>query len=246
MRFHVVIPARWSSTRLPEKMLADIAGTPMIVRVAERAALTQACDITIATDDERIASVVRAAGFDAILTRIDHPTGTDRLAQTVQMLDWPDDEVVVNVQGDEPLMDPDLINAVATSLTEHSQASIATAACQIKDNATLLNPNVVKVVCGLDGNALYFSRASIPFCRQTVDGLHPLHHIGLYAYRASFLRAYPKLTQGLLERAESLEQLRALEHGFKIQVVITDRPVAGGIDTAEDLDRVRKLLSQES
>ncbi len=247
MAFTVVIPARAASTRLPDKPLADIAGKPMVVRVAERARASGATRLVIATDTARIADAVREHGYTALLTRGDHPTGTDRLAEAVAQLGLPDDEIVVNVQGDEPQIEPVLIDAVADLLARHPEAAISTCACPLSDPAALFNPNVVKVVCGADGRALYFSRAPIPWARDALadgqqrlaPGLPALHHIGLYAYRAGFLRQYPGLPQGQLERFESLEQLRALEHGHIIVVHRADQPPAAGVDTPADLERVR-------
>lgn len=244
MAFHVVIPARWASTRLPGKMLADLAGKPLVVRVAERASLAGATSVIVATDHEPIAQCVRAHGFEAVMTAASHPTGTDRLAEVVNLMQWPENTLVVNVQGDEPQIDPEMINDLARCLETHPEAAIATAAAPITDSHRIENTNIVKVVLNQMGQALYFSRAGIPFMRNQVDGLSALHHIGLYAYRASFLNAFPGLTQGLLERAESLEQLRALEHGFKIQVIITDRPHPAGIDTQQDLEVAQRFYAR--
>ncbi len=243
MSFHVVIPARWASTRLPGKMLADIAGKPMVVHVAHQAMRSQAADVTVATDSEQIAQAVRSYDVPVVMTHEDHPTGTDRIAQTAQLMGWPESDIVVNAQGDEPLIDPDLITEVAQALQEQTNAAMATAASRIRDPEAITNPNIVKVVCDLQGCALYFSRSGIPYERTQLPELCALHHIGLYAYRVSFLSTYPKLTQGLLERAESLEQLRALEHGFKIKVLITDRKIVSGVDTEQDLEKIRQLLS---
>ncbi|WP_459618191.1 3-deoxy-manno-octulosonate cytidylyltransferase [Bordetella sp. 2513F-2] len=247
MGFIVLIPARAASTRLPGKPLADIAGKPMVVRVAERVAQSAAASCHIATDDARVVEAAQAHGHAALLTRADHPTGTDRLAEAVDLLGLPDDAIVVNVQGDEPLIEPELIDAVAARLRDTPAADIATCACPLSDAQALFNPNVVKVVCAADGRALYFSRAPIPWARDALagggrvvaPGLPALHHIGLYAYRAAFLRRYPTLPQGLLERYESLEQLRALEHGHAIVVHRAELPPAAGVDTPEDLARVR-------
>ena len=243
MRFQVVIPARWASTRLPGKMLADLAGKPLVVRVAEQASRSGAESVVVATDHESIAQSVREHGFEAVMTAAHHPTGTDRLAEVVKLMKWPETTLVVNVQGDEPQIDPALINELAQCLDDHPHAAIATAATRISQADSIENPNVVKVVLDQKGQALYFSRAGIPYMRHEVGGLSALHHIGLYAYRAGFLNAFPGLTQGLLERAESLEQLRALEHGFKIQVMVTDRPHAAGVDTPQDLERARQVYA---
>jgi len=247
MSFIVLIPARAASTRLPDKPLADIAGKPMVVRVAERAAQSGATAIYVATDDARVQRAAESHGHRALLTRADHATGTDRLAEAVQQLDLPDDAVVVNVQGDEPLIEPELIDAVAAQLQAAPHADIATCACPLADAEALFNPNVVKVVCAADGRALYFSRAPIPWARDALaggrrvlaPGLPALHHIGLYAYRAAFLRRFPGLPQGALEGFESLEQLRALEHGHVIVVHRAAQPPAAGVDTPADLERVR-------
>jgi len=250
--FIAIIPARTASTRLPDKPLADIAGKPMVVRTADRAALSRASQIHIATDDVRVQQAAQAHGLHALMTRGDHPTGTDRLAEAVEQLGLPDDAIVVNVQGDEPLIEPELIDAVAAKLQAYPQADIATCACPLADAESLFNPNVVKLVCAADDRALYFSRAPIPWARDALaggervlaQGLPAWHHIGLYAYRASFLRRFPALPQGALERFESLEQLRAMEHGHTIVVHRASTPPAGGVDTPADLERVRLIYSK--
>lgn len=247
MDYTVLIPARSASTRLPDKPLADIAGKPMVVRVAERAQQSGARRVCVATDDVRVQSAVEAHGYEALLTRADHPTGTDRLSEAVQLLGLPDEAVVVNVQGDEPLIDPALIDAVADCLAASPWADIATCACPLADAEALFNPNAVKVVCAQDGRALYFSRAPIPWARDALatgdrvlaPGLPALHHIGLYAYRVSFLKRFPQLPQGVLEKFESLEQLRAMEHGHAIAVHRAAQAPAAGVDTPADLERVR-------
>ncbi len=254
MDFIAVIPARAQSTRLPGKMLADIGGRPMVVRVAEQARASGAHRVVVATDDDAILSAVQAHGFDAVLTSARHPTGTDRLAEVCRLLDLADDAIVVNVQGDEPLIAPELIAQVADTLARQPSAAIATAAHPIHTAHELFNPNFVKVVCGTDGRALYFSRAPIPWARDALaqgeqvfaPGLPALRHIGLYAYRAEFLRRFPTLPQGRLERWESLEQLRALEHGFGIHVHVTPSAPAPGVDTQADLDQVRQLVAQHA
>lgn len=251
MDFIALIPARAASTRLPDKPLADIAGKPMVVRTAERAALSSASRVLVATDDERVARAVRDHGKEALITRGDHATGTDRLAEAVDLLGLGDDAIVVNVQGDEPLIDPALIDAVARLLAERPHAAIATCASPIADAESLFNPNVVKAVCAADGRALYFSRAPIPWARDELadgqrrmaDGLPAWHHVGLYAYRAEFLRRFPRLPQGVLERYEALEQLRALEHGYTILVHQVPQAPAAGVDTPADLERVRALYA---
>ncbi|CAM5394243.1 3-deoxy-manno-octulosonate cytidylyltransferase [Eoetvoesiella caeni] len=251
MSFVAVIPARAASTRLPGKPLLDIAGKPMVVRTAEQAARSQAARVIIATDDPAIQAAALAHGFDAALTRADHATGTDRLAEVAQQMGWSDDTIVVNVQGDEPLIDPAQINAVAQLLAQDPDAAIATCAAPIGNAQTLFNPNAVKVVCDARQRALYFSRAPIPWARdELADGqqrlapkLPALHHIGLYAYRASFLKIFPALPVGPLEHFESLEQLRALENGYAIAVLTAREHPAAGVDTQEDLERVRNIFA---
>lgn len=256
--FVALIPARLASTRLPDKPLADIGGRPMVVRVAERAAASGARRVVVATDSAAIEAAARAHGIDAVLTRGDHPSGTDRLAEAAQLLGLADDEIVVNVQGDEPLVPPALVAEVAALLQEAPDSAIATAAHRITGIDDYLNPNVVKVVTDAAGRALYFSRAPIPFHRDGLTGFPaarpaalpaglethaPLRHIGLYAYRVAFLRAYPGLAQSPLERLESLEQLRALWHGYRIRVLQAAEAPPGGVDTAEDLERVRRAFA---
>ena len=250
MSYRVVIPARYSSTRLPGKPLADICGKPMIVRVVEAALCACPLGVWVATDDPRVADTVRAYGYESVLTRADHPSGTDRIAEVADFFDWADDEIVVNVQGDEPLIDPGLIRSVAAALANDAGAAMATAAHRLEEVGDFFNPNVVKVVCDASGRALYFSRAPIPWDRDgfantrsmLADTLGARRHIGLYAYRVDFLRRYGQLEEAPLERSESLEQLRALWHGFPIQVVEADRVPAAGVDTAEDLERVRQIF----
>jgi 3-deoxy-manno-octulosonate cytidylyltransferase (CMP-KDO synthetase) len=245
--FIAIVPARMASTRLPDKPLADIAGKPMVVRTAERAALSSASRVIIATDDVRVERAAREHGVEVMMTRSSHPTGTDRLSEVVQILGLSAEQIVVNVQGDEPLIDPALIDAVAKLLVSHPEAAIGTCAAPIADAESLFNPNVVKVVCGNDHRALYFSRAPIPWARDALApgahvlaaGLPALHHIGLYAYRAGFLRQFPNLPQGTLEGYEALEQLRALENGYSIVVHRSEHAPAAGVDTASDLQRVR-------
>jgi 3-deoxy-manno-octulosonate cytidylyltransferase (CMP-KDO synthetase) len=252
--FTVLIPARYASTRLPGKPLADIAGKPMVVRVAERALLSGATRVVVATDDERVRAAVAAHGLLACMTRADHPTGTDRLAEAAIALGLADDEIVVNVQGDEPLLDPALMRSIAGLLQRQPDAAIATACHPIEDAAEAFNPNVVKVVLDAKGYALYFSRATIPWARDAFAaspdtlpaGLPLYRHYGLYAYRMSFLRAFPALAPAPIERFEALEQLRALWHGFRIAVEIAGGTPAPGIDTPEDLARVRALYADGS
>ncbi len=252
MHFRVVIPARHASTRLPGKPLADIAGKPMIVRVCEAVKDCGADETVVATDDVRVREAVLAHGFAAVLTRADHPSGTDRIAEVAAERRWPDDAVVVNVQGDEPLIDSSLVARVAAALAGDATAAIATAAHPISDVAEFMNPHVVKVVAGADGHALYFSRAPIPWPRDAfVAGptilpaaFLPMRHIGIYAYRVGFLHRYGQLAPSPVERWEALEQLRALWHGFAIRVVGCDHPPAPGVDTPEDLERVRTLFAE--
>lgn len=250
MSFIAIVPARAASTRLPGKPLLDIAGKPMIVRTAEQAARSGAQRVIVATDTPEIQAAAQAHGFEALLTRADHPTGTDRLAEVAVRLSLPDDALVVNVQGDEPLIDPRQIDAVAQLLARDDAAAIATCASAIGQAQTLFDPNAVKVVCDRRGRALYFSRAPIPWARDALadgqrtlaPGLPALHHIGLYAYRAAFLKCFPALPVGPLERYESLEQLRALENGYAIAVLSTAQQPAAGVDTPADLARVREAF----
>jgi 3-deoxy-manno-octulosonate cytidylyltransferase (CMP-KDO synthetase) len=248
--FTVVIPARLASSRLPNKPLADIAGLPMVVRVAQRAMLSQASQVVVAADDDSIVAACAAHGVRALLTRKDHVSGSDRLAEACQLLGLPPDAVVVNVQGDEPLIPHALINDVARVLTERPDASMSTAAHAIGSLEEFTNPNVVKVVMDARQMALYFSRAPIPWWRDGQSGSSfkalpspaPLRHIGIYGYRAGFLALFPTLPSAPIETMESLEQLRALWHGHRIAVHVTDQAPGPGVDTPEDLARVRQLL----
>jgi len=245
MSFTVIIPARLASTRLPNKPLADLGGKPMVVRVAERARASGAARIVVATDHPDILAACAAHGVEARMTRSDHPSGTDRIAEVARDLGLGMDEVVVNLQGDEPLIDPALLAACASRIGE--QVPMATCAHPLHAAADVFNPNVVKVVLDKAGRALYFSRASIPWHRDafaaTRDTLPagdaPLRHIGLYAYSNAFLQAYPGLEPAPLEQIEALEQLRVLWHGYPIAVHVTDSAPEGGVDTPEDLARVR-------
>ena len=243
MTFKVVIPARYASTRLQGKPLLDIAGKPMVVRVAEQAAKSGASEVVIATDFEKIVTVAKQHGFNAVMTRIDHQSGTDRIAEVAQKLGWADDEIVVNVQGDEPLIDPALIQEVAAHLVKNKDAVMATACHAIHDEASMINPNIVKVVLDASGNALYFSRAPIPYPRDDMfkQNIQAYRHIGIYAYRVGFLKQYAQLAVTELEKIESLEQLRVLHHGYKIGVSITQNAPASGVDTQDDLDFVRSV-----
>ncbi len=249
--FHVVIPARHASTRLPGKPLLHIAGKPMVVRVAEQAAKSGAQQIWIATDHHAIANVVHEQGFKACLTRTDHTSGTDRIAEVVEHQGWTDDTIVVNVQGDEPLIPPELIHAVAQHLHDHPECAIATACHAIHDEASMRNPNIVKAVLDKDGNALYFSRAPIPYPRDAFAAnsgipqeMPLLRHIGIYAYRARFLRAYGQLVPAAIEQFESLEQLRALYHGYKIGVYVSEEAPPAGVDTEQDLHTAREIFER--
>lgn len=245
MSFTVLIPARLASTRLPNKPLADIAGVPMVVRVAQRVAHSGADRVVVAADSPLIVSACQAHGVQAVLTRTDHASGSDRLAEACAVLGLDPAAVVVNVQGDEPLIDPALVSAVATLLQNTPQADISTAAHAIEDVADFHNPNIVKVVCDASGLAHYFSRAPIPYPRDTPTQLPspaPLRHIGIYGYRVGFLRQFPSLAQAPTEQAESLEQLRALWHGHRIAVHLTDRAPGAGVDTPQDLERVRHFF----
>lgn len=249
--FHVVIPARYGSTRLPEKALASIAGKPMVVHVWEKAVASGALEVIVATDDLRIADVITKAGGVAMMTSPDHETGTDRLAEVARRRDWPADAVIVNLQGDEPLVPPALPRVLANALRENARASIATLATPIHEAHDLFSTHIVKAVLDRHGFALYFSRAPIPFVRDSfADGTPEklpshtifLRHLGLYAYRAATLVALAEAPRAASERAESLEQLRALDMGFAIHVTVIDEAPPHGVDTADDLERVRQVL----
>ena len=252
MSFTVLIPARLASTRLADKPLADIAGLPMVVHVARRAARSEASAVVVAADNARIVEACRAHGVAALLTRTDHATGSDRLAEACSLLELHGDAIVVNVQGDEPLIEPALINACAALLAARPDCAMSTAAHPIDDVAEFSNPNVVKVVCDAEGRALFFSRAPLPWWRDGyAAGLGvgvrlseppPLRHIGLYAYRAAFLQRYPTLAPVPIEAIESLEQLRVLWHGERIAVHVSLLRPGPGVDTPEDLQRVRAIL----
>ncbi len=249
MSFTVIVPARLASTRLPNKPLADIGGLPMVVRVAQRAALSAAAQVVVAADSPLTVQACKAHGVQALLTRADHPSGSDRLAEACDLLGLAEDAVVVNVQGDEPLIDPALIDAVAAMLAARPDAAMSTAAHPIDDVVDFANPNVVKVVSDARGMALYFSRACIPWWRDgfaqgptVLPDPQPLRHIGIYGYRAKFLRLFPTLAQAPMEVTEALEQLRALWHGHRIAVHVTDQAPGPGVDTPQDLERVRRLF----
>lgn len=244
MSFKVVIPARYASSRLPGKPLLDIAGKPMVIRVSEQARKSGAEAVVIATDFDKIVQVAQEHHVDAVMTRVDHQSGTDRIAEVAQNLNWDNNDIVVNVQGDEPLIDPALIQEVALTLAHSRDAVMATACHAIHDEASMLNPNVVKVVVDADGNAMYFSRAPIPYPRDEAhkQSLKAHRHIGIYAYRVGFLKQYAELSVTQLEKIESLEQLRVLHHGYKIAITVTDHAPATGVDTQADLDYVRSVF----
>ena len=251
MSFTVLIPARLASTRLPNKPLADINGAPMVVRVAQRAMQSSAVRTVVAADSHEIIEKCADFGIHAVLTRLDHPSGSDRLAEACGVLGLADDDIVVNVQGDEPLIDPALIDAVAALLIQRPDCAMSTAAHSIEQMADLLNPNIVKVVLDARQTALYFSRAPIPAARDFAGKAwweagsllpKPLRHVGIYGYRVGFLRQFPTLPPAPMELLEALEQLRALWHGHRIAVHITERAPGHGVDTPEDLDQARRLF----
>jgi 3-deoxy-manno-octulosonate cytidylyltransferase (CMP-KDO synthetase) len=249
LTFTVLIPARLASTRLPNKPLADIGGAPMVVRVAQRVMqVTSSAGrvrVVVAADSPEIITACQAHGIEALLTRADHPSGSDRLAEACQLLALADAEIVVNVQGDEPLIDPSLVGAVADLLSQRPEANMSTAAHAIDNWQDFTNPNVVKVVLDARGLALYFSRAPIPHWRDkpgTLPSPAPLRHIGIYGYRVGFLRQFPSLPQAPIEITEALEQLRAMWHGHRIAVHISQHAPGPGVDTPEDLERVRRLF----
>lgn len=252
MTFKVVIPARYGSSRLPGKPLLEIAGRPMFAHVYERACASAAAEVVIATDDARIEAAARAIGAEVVMTSAQHPSGTDRLQEVAQRKGWADDCIVVNVQGDEPLIPPELINQVAANLAAAPQAGMATLAEPLADATQLFNPNIVKLVRDVQGHALYFSRAPMPWARDAfaadrtqlpaAEALY-LRHLGIYAYRVAFLHAYVAWPPAALEQLEALEQLRALYHGVKIHVDVAALALPPGVDTAEDLERVRALLA---
>ena len=239
--FTVVIPARLASSRLERKALADLGGKPMVIRVAERSAQSAANRIIVATDAQEIESVCKAANLEVMMTREDHPSGTDRLAEVALQLGLNDEAIVVNVQGDEPLIPDDLINQVANTLQSKPHCAMATAAVAIHDQSEIANPNAVKVVLSKNNEALYFSRSAIPFDRNHNSPIY-YRHLGIYAYRTGFLKAFSNLAISPLEQAESLEQLRALWHGYAIAVHITPESPPPGVDTQADLDRARQFF----
>ena len=251
--FKVVIPARYASTRLPAKQLLDLGGKPMVVRVAERALQSGAEEVWVATDHPEVLEVTQRHGVAVMMTRADHPSGTDRLAEVVAVRGWSDDTVVVNVQGDEPLIDPAIVAMTAQRLADYPE-DMATVAHPICDPQEFFNPNVVKVVCRANGEAMYFSRAPIPYARDhfaregeriSLPADFPaLRHIGLYAYRAGFLRAYSSLARSPHEGVEALEQLRAIWNGYRIGVIIADQMPTPGVDTPEDAERMQAIFRQ--
>lgn len=271
MDFTVIIPARYASSRFPGKPLADISGKPMVVHVAERAAKSGAAEVLVATDHPEIATAAEQYGFTAVMTRGDHVSGTDRVAEVSKKRGYAGHRIIVNIQGDEPLIAPELIREVAQNLQDHAEAEVSTACHPIEDPADILNPNVVKVVLDNQGYALYFSRAPIPFARDAFtrslvprdaftrshdsakniyaagisaipDGLPAFRHIGIYGYRAGFLKRYARLAPSPLEQFEALEQLRVLWHGYKISVALARDVVPPGVDTPEDLQRLKRSL----
>jgi len=254
MSFVVVIPARYASTRLPGKALLDIAGKPMVVHVADRAKASGAAEVWVATDDERVVKAVGEHGHQVLMTSTSHVSGTDRIAEVATARGWADRTIVVNVQGDEPRIAPGLIREVADTLEQHAEASMSTACHVVHRQVDLFDPNVVKVVLDARGDALYFSRATIPWARDAFakdrtripDGLPVYRHIGIYGYRCGFLRQYTRLEPPQIERFEALEQLRALWHGFRITVAITQQAPEAGVDTPADLDAVRRLFASDS
>jgi 3-deoxy-manno-octulosonate cytidylyltransferase (CMP-KDO synthetase) len=252
MSFTVIIPARLASVRLPNKPLLDIDGVPMVVRVAQRVlgGVSAGSRVVVAGDDVKIIEACSRYGINAILTSCDHLSGSDRLAEACDILALEQGEIVVNVQGDEPLINPTLVQSVANLLTLNSDSDMSTAAHPINHWADYVNPNVVKVVLNQNLKAMYFSRAPIAWSRETFSGQsttlptpRPLRHIGIYAYRVAFLRKFPALSPAPIELAESLEQLRALWHGYEISVFVSDLPVGQGVDTPADLDAVRAIFA---
>jgi 3-deoxy-manno-octulosonate cytidylyltransferase (CMP-KDO synthetase) len=251
MKFTVIIPARYASSRFPGKPLADIDGKPMVVRVAERASRSGAAEVLVATDHPAIADAVTRHGFEAVMTRRNHATGTDRIAEVATKKRFGNTHIVVNVQGDEPMISPALIRKVASSLVGHRDAHIATACHPLREARELANPNIVKVALDNAGYALYFSRAPIPYARDAFahgiravpKSLPVYRHLGIYAYRCAFLHAFKKLRPARIEQCEALEQLRALAHGYRICVAITRSAPVHGIDTPRDLQRLRRFLA---
>ncbi|MBT4835996.1 MAG: 3-deoxy-manno-octulosonate cytidylyltransferase [Methylococcales bacterium] len=251
MPFKVVIPSRFDSSRLPGKPLLPIAGKPMIQHVVERAQQCGASETIVATDDQRIFDVVQNLGYQVLMTSAEHTSGTDRLAEVVKKMNWEDDSIVINLQGDEPLIPVVLLSQVANDLSQHTKARVATLQTRITEASDLFDPNVVKLVTDADGYALYFSRAPIPWHRQEFSTLENptlpndlkyFRHIGIYGYRASFLKQYVNWKPSTIETTESLEQLRVLHYGDKIHVSEASEMPGHGVDTQEDLERVEKIM----
>lgn len=248
--FRVVIPARYGATRLPGKPLIEVRGRPLIAWVWERACASAAAEVLVATDDDRIAEVCTQLGAEVVLTRADHRSGSERIAEVAEIRAWPAGEIVVNLQGDEPGIAPGLIDQVARGLAQHPDAGMATVACRIRDAASLFDPHIVKVITDRDGYALYFTRAPVPWHRDQFlrdrtrlpSGVPFARHIGLYAYHAGFLRRYVGWPEAPLEQAESLEQLRVLWHGERIYVAEAETLPGPGVDTADDVERVARWL----
>ncbi|VAW74504.1 3-deoxy-manno-octulosonate cytidylyltransferase [hydrothermal vent metagenome] len=252
--FKVVIPARFDSSRLPGKVLLDIGGKPMLEHVYQRAIECGADEIIVATDNEKVLQVAQDFGANVCMTRSDHRSGTDRIAEVCEQLQWSDDTIVVNLQGDEPLINPVLLSQVAQDLQNHPQVAMSTLCTAITSYTELFDPNVVKVVLDKNHCALYFSRAATPWKRDEFIDIAQLknssasiagdffRHVGIYCYRASFLNAYSQLQPCAIEEAEALEQLRALWHGYKIYVSVTDEPPGHGVDTQQDLQKVIDVL----
>lgn len=242
----VLIPARLGSSRLPNKPLADLAGVPMVVRVAQQAKASSATDVVVAADHQSILEACEKHGIKAVLTRHDHPSGSDRLAQAAELLSLNEDDIVVNVQGDEPLINPLHIHQVAQWLAYRPDADMSTLAHPITDTADWVSPHVVKVVLNKDSMASYFSRAGVPHWRDGSSLILPPYpvyrHVGLYAYRCAFLKQFPRLQAAPTEKSEALEQLRALWHGYQIAVYVSDQASAPGVDTPQDLNRVQALF----
>lgn len=244
MSFTVVIPARYASTRLPGKAILDIGGKAMVAHVVDRANESSAHKVAVATDDQRVADALEDCECDVVMTRADHESGSDRIAEVVTKLDLADDEIVVNVQGDEPLIPGKLIDQVAAKLNSAPHAVMSTAALKITDSEEIQNPNAVKVVFNKRGEALYFSRSPIPFSRDG-DLADVYRHVGVYAYRSSFLKSYDRLQESQLEQVEKLEQLRVLDNGETIMVEVVEHGTGVGVDTQADLDVVRALFEQQ-
>jgi 3-deoxy-manno-octulosonate cytidylyltransferase (CMP-KDO synthetase) len=242
LKFRVIIPARYASTRFPGKPLAELGGKPMVVHVCERAAKSGAAAVHVATDDARIAQAVEQAGFAAVMTSAGHASGTDRIAEAAKKLRLKDSELVVNVQGDEPLIAPGLIREVGTLLAKRRDAAVATACHAIHDDAALTSPNVVKVVLDAAGYALYFSRSQIPYPREP-GAAACYRHAGIYGYRVGFLKKFARLKPASLENAEALEQLRVLWHGYRIAVAVSKAEIPPGVDSPQDLEAVRRMFS---